>query len=174
MKNKVLESRLSDEVIAFISSRKTLLLASLQDDGTPYASYAPFAIGEDCLYVLLSDIAVHAKNLQANPQASVLIVEDEDSCREIFARLRVNYRVHAEHIAVDSAAWTLGIETLAGRHGSRINSLSQLSDFNLFKLQPQGGRYIKDFGRAYTLAGTTLAGEVVDHMSDGHKARTVA
>lgn len=174
MKNKVLESRLNDEVIAFIHSRKTLLLSSLTIDGMPYASYAPFAIGDNCLYVLLSDIAVHATNLQSNPEASVLIVEDEDSCREIFARLRVNYRVLAETIAVGTSDWTLGIDTLATRLGSRINNLSQLTDFKLFKLIPQGGRYVKDFGRAYTLAGNTLAGEVVEHMRDGHKTRAVA
>lgn len=174
MKNKILESRLNDEVIDFISSRKTLLLSSLKADGTPYASYAPFAIGDNCLYVLLSEIAVHACNLQANACASVLIVEDEDSCREIFARLRVNYSVVAETLAVDSADWTLGINTLAARLGSRINSLSQLTDFKLFKLIPQGGRYVKDFGRAYTLAGNTLAGDVIEHMRDGHKARSVA
>ena len=174
MKNKVLESRLSDEVMDFITSRKTLLLSSLKEDGTPYASYAPFAIGQDCLYLLISEIAVHATNLRANPKASVLIIEDEDSCGEIFARLRVNYSVHAENIAVDSEAWKLGIDTLAARHGSRINNLSQLADFKLFKLQPQGGRYVKDFGRAYTLAGTTLAGEVIDHMRDGHKPRALA
>lgn len=174
MKNKVLEARLNDEVMDFIGSRKTLLLSSLKADGTPYASYAPFAIGQDCLYLLISEIAVHATNLQSNPTASVLIIEDEDNCGEIFARLRVNYSVHAMHVAVDSEDWKLGIETLAIRHGSRIDNLSQLADFKLFKLEPRGGRYVKDFGRAYTLAGTTLAGEVIDHMRDGHKSRAVA
>lgn len=174
MKNKVLEARLTDEVMDFIRSRKTLLMSSVQADGSPYASYAPFAIGDNCLYLLISEIAVHASNLQHNPKASVLIIEDEDSCQEIFARLRVNYSVHAELVAVDSAGWVTGIDTLVARHGSRITNLSQLADFKLFKLTPQGGRYVKDFGRAYTLAGNTLAGEAIDHLRDGHKPRDVA
>lgn len=174
MKNKVLEARLNDEIMTFISSRKTLLLSSLRADGTPYASYAPFAIGDECLYLLISEIAVHAGNLQINPKASVLIIEDEDSCNEIFARVRVNYSVLAESVAVDSKEWTTGIDALTTRHGSRITNLSQLADFKLFKLQPQGGRYVKDFGRAYTLVGNTLSGEVVDHLRDGHRPRDVA
>ena len=80
MKNKVLESRLSDEVMDFITSRKTLLLSSLKEDGTPYASYAPFAIGQDCLYLLISEIAVHATSLRANPKASVFLLNYETCC----------------------------------------------------------------------------------------------
>ena len=77
MKNKAMQSRLATEVLDFIHSRKSLQLASLGADGAPYASYAPFAIGDDCLYVQLSEIAVHAVNLQRDGRASVLILEDD-------------------------------------------------------------------------------------------------
>ena len=76
MKNKKLAARLSQEVLDFIETRKTLQLASLTEEGAPFASYAPFAIGENCLYVLLSALAVHAVYLKAYPKASVLINED--------------------------------------------------------------------------------------------------
>lgn len=171
MKNSALEQRIQDEILAFIHHRKSLLLASSCSDGSPYASYAPFAIGDDCLYVLLSDIAVHAVNLRQRPAASVLIIEDEDSAAELFARLRVNYQVSAEHIAVDSDDWQRGIACLAARHGERIQSLSQLADFKLFRLQPHSGRYVKGFGKAYAFSGPSLLGTAVDHLRDGHKKR---
>ena len=174
MKNQKMQQRLSEEVLEFIASRKSLQLSTITQDGNPYASYAPFALGEECLYVLLSEIAVHATNLQHTPKASILIIQDEDSAEELFARVRVNYSVQAEMIEVDSEQWQQGIAILAERHGDRINNLSQLSDFKLFKLKPQGGRFVKGFGRAYTLAGDTLAGEVVNHMTDGHKKRDAA
>lgn len=174
MKNKTMETRLNEEVMAFIGSRKSLQLASLTGEGTPYASYAPFAIGDDCLYVLISEIAVHATNLLHNPAASVLIIEDEDTAGELFARLRVNYTVEAQHIAVDSPEWQPAIDILSARHGERIVNLSQLSDFRLFRLVPTAGRFVKDFGRAYSLAGRSLAGEVVNHMRDGHTKRGAA
>ncbi len=174
MKNQVLEKQLKQEVIEFIQSRKSLQLSSITQDGKAYASYAPFAIGDDCLYVLLSDIAVHGVNLQHNPEASVLIIEDEDTAGELFARLRVNYSVSADNIGIDDKRWQEGIDALVARHGDRINHLSEHSDFRLFKLTPNGGRYVKGFGRAYALAGKSLAGELVDHMRDGHKKREVA
>ena len=60
MKNKGLEQKLSDEILDFLNTRKTLNLSSLDADGYPYASYAPFAILNENIYVLLSDIAFTA------------------------------------------------------------------------------------------------------------------
>lgn len=159
------------EVVDFIHSRRSLQLASIRDDGAPFASYAPFAIGDECLYVLISEIAVHARNLQANPLASVLIVEDEDSAEELFARKRVNYLMDAEKLQEDSPEWKTGVDTLHQRLGERILNLSTLGDFKLFRLIPREGRYVKGFARAYQLEGKTLAGEAVNHMRDGHRKR---
>ena len=174
MKNKALQSRLCDEVMAFIQSRKSLHLASLGADGAPFASYAPFAVGDDCLYVLISEIATHGINLQHDPRASVLLVEDEETAAELFARIRVNYSVEAQLLAHDSDDWQVALGHLTARHGQRSASLSQLQDFKMFRLVPKGGRYVKGFGRAYSLAADTLAGEVLSHLTDGHKPRSKA
>lgn len=174
MNNKGLETQIQDEIMAIVNSRKSLMLSSLDEEGLPYASYAPFAVGDDCLYVLISEIAVHGKNLQLNPQASVLIIEDEDSADELFARLRVFYRITAENMEPESEGWLQGLACLQGRHGERITNLSQMSDFKLFRLQPNGGRYVKGFGKAYQIEGGTLAGESLSHLRDGHKKREQA
>ncbi|OOV87302.1 HugZ family protein [Oceanospirillum linum] len=173
-KQQKLAVKINRDVMDFIESRKSLFLSSIQPDGKPYASYAPFAIGDECLYVLLSEIALHAINLQHNPEASVLIAQDEDSAKELFARIRVNYSVNAELLETDSAAWSEGVDILEARLGERIRNLSQLSDFRLFRLKPQGGRFVKGFGAAYTLVGNSLAGEDVNHLREGHKKRTEA
>lgn len=169
--SKGFTQKINQEVLDFIHSRRTLQLASIREEGTPYASYAPFAIGDECLYVLISEIAVHARNLQANPMASVLIVEDEDTAEELFARKRVNYLVDAETLQEESAEWKIGVDTLQQRLGERILNLSTLADFKLFRLVPREGRFVKGFARAYQLEGRTLAGEEVNHMRDGHRKR---
>lgn len=174
MKNKAMESRLSDEVLAFISTRRSLHLATIDPEGVPFASYAPFACGNDCLYVLLSEIALHAVNLQVHPTASVLIIEDEDMAGELFARVRVSYRVRAEQLAHDSADWRLAMTALTERHGERPRNLGEHADFKMFRLVPLGGRYVKGFGKAYTLSGESLAGEAIGHLRDGHKRRSAA
>ncbi|MDX2422892.1 MAG: pyridoxamine 5'-phosphate oxidase family protein [Amphritea sp.] len=174
MSKESLQARVQAEVLTFINSRQSLQLATIDDENQPYASYSPFAIGDDCLYVLLSEMAVHASNLRANPKAAVMIIQDEDSANELFARVRVNYSIEAELLTHSTEQWTLGINALANRHGDRVNKLSQLSDFKLFKLKPTGGRYVKGFGRAYTLAGKGLTGSEVQHITGGHIKRTAA
>ena len=175
MKNKVMEARLGDELQAFLQSRHTLHLSTLDKEGHPYASYAPFAVGDNCLYVLLSDIAVHGINLKNDGKAAVLIVEDESEAQTVFARIRVNYQVTAQHIPFDSGEkYSTGIECLFNKQGERIHDLSKMNDFNLFKLTPLGGRYVKDFGRAYSIAGRSLTGENIEHLREGHKPRAVS
>ena len=173
MKNKAMQQRLGNEINDFLRSRKSLQLATMTKEGRPYASYAPFAIGDECLYVLISDIAVHALNLAANPKASVLIIEDESEAEKLFARIRVNYHVEAEQQPVNSDDWVLGVNALQERHGDIVENLSQLYDFRLFKLSPKGGRYVKNFGRAFALAQGSLSSEVLNHMTDGHTKREV-
>lgn len=172
MKNKAMEIRISEELTQFLSTRRTLNLATLDTNGHPYASYAPYAMGDNCLYVLLSDIALHGLNLKNNPKAAVLIVEDEKESQTIFARIRVNYQVIAEMIPYNSGApYKEAIDSLYQKQGERIHNLSELSDFNVFKLTPIGGRYVKDFGRAYAIEGNSLVGEGIEHLRDGHQAR---
>lgn len=172
MKNKSLEKKLELEIEQHISSRRTLMLSTLNQEGHPYASYAPFAFDDSALYVLLSEIAIHGHNLVLHPKASVLIIEDEDTAAQLFARKRVCYQVTAEHIADDDARWQQSIDILANRHGERITQLSQLSDFKLFRLSPDSGRYVKGFGKAYTIEGGSLVGQGLSHLTEGHRRKT--
>ena len=171
MKNTAMQSRLNTEITHFIHSRRSLQLATLGEDGVPFASYAPFAADDDSFYVLLSDIAMHGLNLAREPRASVLVIEDEDGAGELFARLRVSYQVRAEEVEVGSSDWQSAVDLLATRHGERPRKLSQLADFRLFRLRPVKGRYVKGFGKAYSLAGGSLGMESIDHLREGHKPR---
>ena len=156
MNNTKLTQALIQEINGFIHSRKSLQLATLTIEGEPYASYAPFSIGDGALYVLISDLAVHAINLKNNPAASVLILEDEASADELFARLRVNFSVRAELIEVADGRRAGIINGMVQRLGERVRDLSELTDFRLFKLVPVSGRYVKGFGRAYAITGEVL------------------
>ena len=115
-----LQSKLNNEVLEFIATRKTLQLATLNQDGSPYASYAPFALGDDCFYVLLSDVAVHGKNLRLQPTASILLIEDEQSAGEIFARIRLNYSINADCLEHGSDHWQEGLAALTAKHSHLI------------------------------------------------------
>jgi putative heme iron utilization protein len=171
MNNKTLEKKLNSEIQNHLESRKTLFLSSLDEKGFPYASYAPFAFSGDDIFVLLSEIAVHGHNLALNPKASVMIIEDEDSAEQLFARIRVSYQVTATHIHDSKVEWQRGLDILTARHGDRIQKLSQLSDFKLFQLRPSGGRYVKGFGKAYSIAAGSLLNSDLQALTGGHRKK---
>ncbi|MEO0437530.1 MAG: pyridoxamine 5'-phosphate oxidase family protein [Pseudomonadota bacterium] len=171
MENKTLEQRLNEEVLEFIGDRRSLQIASIDEEGVPFASYAPFAADDRSFYVVLSDIAVHGKNLLWEPRGSILLIEDEDSAEELFARRRVSYQVRAEAPEVNSVEWSTGVDLLEKRLGKMPRMLSELDDFRVFRLHPLSGRYVKGFGAAYALAGGALGQESVNHLTDGHRSR---
>lgn len=165
MKNKVLQHQLNTEVIALLENKKSIFLSSLNKDGSPHASYAPFAMQEDALFILISGLAAHTQNLLHTSRLSALIAEDESQCEDIFARLRLTYDFNAEAIDPNSDTWRSGISLLHSRFGERVVQISQLGDFVLFRLTPIKGRLVKGFGKAYDILGGTLAGEELVHVS---------
>jgi len=171
MENKALEKRLNEEVLEFIADRRSLQIASVDSEGAPFASCAPFAADERSFWVVLSDIAVHGKNLLVEPRASVLLIEDEDTAEELYARRRVSYQVEATTPELDSKEWHEGVGLLEARHGKMPRMLSELEDFRVFRLIPQAGRYVKGVGAAFALAGGELGCESIDHLTDGHRPR---
>ncbi len=161
-----LQNRLEPEVRAFRDSRKTLQLATINSQGKPNATYAPFAFDNAGYYILVSDIAAHGKNLKSNPQVSILLVEDESESKQMYARKRLTFDTKAECVEKQSSEWLAGVAALKARFGDIIDNLSQLNDFNLYRLVPESGRYVKGFGQAFEISGNDLLDFV--HLTEGH------
>ncbi|KOO02657.1 heme utilization protein HutZ [Vibrio nereis] len=161
-----LQNRLEPEVQAFRDSRKTLQLATISAEGIPNATYAPFAFDSQAYYILVSDIAAHGRNLKTNRNVSILMIEDESECKQIYARKRLTFDTRAELVERNTEAWQQGVNVLQTRFGDIIENLSQLGDFNLYRLVPESGRYVKGFGQAFEISGNDLLDFV--HLTEGH------
>ena len=168
-KQQRLQQRLEPEIQAFRDSCRTLLLATVDVDGTPNVSYAPFALGEQGYYVLISDIARHARNLKQVPQVSLMLIEDEAASRQIYARQRLTFDAAVRIVERDSDEWSQAAAALQQRHGDIVSNLTQMDDFTLFCLQPQMGLYVKGFGQAYRVNPHDLID--VLHLDQGHQPR---
>ncbi|RXJ74528.1 heme utilization protein HutZ [Veronia nyctiphanis] len=161
-----LQNRLGPEIQEFRDSRKTLQLGTVDTDGKPHTSYAPFAFSKSGYYILVSDLAQHGLNLKVSQEVSIMMIEDEADAKSIFARKRLSFDTLAEPIHRDSTHFAEGIEVMASRLGEMITNLSQLKDFNLYRLNPMEGRYVKGFGQAYNVTGEDLLSAI--HLTDGH------
>ncbi|MGB0942386.1 MAG: HugZ family protein [Marinomonas sp.] len=160
MKNKRLQNQLIEEIDAFLTTQKSLMLSTSNEAGLPHASYAPFAIHENELLIFISQLAAHTQHLLMTPKAGVLMIEDESLSQDVFARTRLSYQVKVEAVDREDAFWPQGIALLKDKLGDRIDLLSQLGDFVLFRLSPIEGRFVKGFGRAYEINPGSLADEL--------------
>lgn len=165
-KEQRLREKLLPEIEEFKAQRSTLQLATQDADGVPNASYAPFALADDGFYILVSELARHGTNLQVSDKLSVMLIEDESESKSVFARKRLTFDATAEVVARDSDTFTKGVAALSIRFGDMIDNLAALKDFNLFKLNPHHGLYVKGFGQAFSLSGAELLD--VDWKRDGH------
>ncbi|KAA8681062.1 heme utilization protein HutZ [Vibrio gigantis] len=167
VKQERLQGRLGPEIKEFRQERRTLQLATVDEEGRPNVSYAPFVQNQEGYFVLISDIARHARNLKANPQVSLMMIEDEESSKQLYARKRLTFDAQASVVERETELWTQVIGQMQDRFGEIIDGLSQLQDFSLFNLKAENGLFVKGFGQAYQVSGDDLVDFV--HLQEGHK-----
>lgn len=155
-KNTLTEESLCEEIRCFRQQQKTLILASQSPDNHPLASYAPFIEDDEGnFYLLLSGLASHSINLQNHQSEhttlSILLIEDEQTARNLFARKRLNYTCQVTSWSKKHPQWQGKIAELQEKFGKTIEVLAALSDFKLYCLSPIKGQYVRGFGQAYEL-----------------------
>ncbi len=160
------------DFLKFKKSLKTLSLSTLTEAGRPNISYAPFIEDENgYFYLFLSQLASHTQDLLnhpinqplKHPSASIMLMEDEQDSRQLFARQRLTYQCDISIIQPDNDSYSDILDNFESTFGSIIPLLRNLPDFILFKLTPTEGRYIQGFGKAYQLAGENLS--ELEHIS---------
>lgn len=163
MSNKKMPSvdTLQAEIEAFRQQQQTLLLASNNEAGLAEASYAPFVEDENGhLYLLLSGLSSHSRNLQLHIQqqtpVSVMLIQDEQDSRNLFARKRLSYFCEISMLAREDSRWQPVINRMEDKLGNTVRLLAGLGDFNLYCLQPQQGSYVRSFGQAYQIKGQEI------------------
>ena len=142
-------SRACHELIA---SQQTLILSTASANCVPDISYAPFVRDHaGVFYIYVSELASHTANLLNNPQASLIFLRPESESPNLFARERAVFSCHVKEIARDDDCYTTRLNALQDKFGEVVSLLRSLPDFHLFALNPESGRYVAGFGRAFTI-----------------------
>lgn len=150
-KGAELYAELEPELKRLHDDNITLLMATVDDDNYPHASYTPFAMIDNDYYIFIADIAYHTKHVKQRPTFDVLIIDDETKTKNIYARKRVTYQVNATEVARDSEEFEQGMAALTARAGKTVNVLRDMADFHLFRLTPTKGTLVTGFGKAFKL-----------------------
>ena len=147
---------INNEVREFRQQHATLILSTCSEEQQTLASYAPFVEDDEGhFYLLLSGLASHSSNLRyhekQNRPVSVLLIEDEQQTRNLFARKRLTYSCDVTVWTREHVQWDAIIEMMQKKLGKTIEVLAGLGDFNIYCLNPGKGNYVRGFGQAYEL-----------------------
>lgn len=147
---------LRDEIVRFRAGFDSIMLATADDQGTPLASCAPCIIdAQGQVYIYVSGLSAHTANLLQSRRASLLFAA-EASGGNAFARPRLTLDCEAQRIDRSDSTWEQILDEFGERFGAIVQTLRQLADFELFRLVPAAGNYVRGFGQAYRLRGAGL------------------
>ena len=141
---------MSDESFSPAAAARDLLarcgtgtLATLGADGHPFASFvttAPDESGKPLL--LLSRLAVHTRNLERDPRASLLLVEPEEEAPDPLARSRLTASGRVERPDDQDAVRAVFL----ARH-PQAAGYARFADFAVYRLAPASFYIVAGFGR---------------------------
>jgi hypothetical protein len=138
----------------FLEPIKSLTISSLDDEGYPFSSYAPYVKYNNKYYVYLSLMAKHSLNLTQNKIASIFFCEDEQDCKNIFAKKRVSIQCETLKLAQNTQNEEEILNEFKAKFGEEmVNMLKKMGDFYLFEFTPFYGEAVFGFGKAYNLGG---------------------
>ena len=137
------------EKLSTLHQQKSLMIASINGDGSPLISYAPFVEKEGAFYIFISYLAEHTANLIERPQASIMMTADESNTPNLFVRARVRYEVDVSVIEREDALFDEVLVELEHRQGKIVSLLKTLGDFYLICLRATRGNLVIGAGAAY-------------------------
>ncbi|MBD1212369.1 MAG: HugZ family protein [Dolichospermum sp.] len=135
----------------------SIIMSTVNKEGIPDASYAPFVSDEDKnIYIYVSGLATHTQNIHNHPFVSILFIEDEVKTKQIFARRRLSFNCTAKLVERESEKWQQIVDKFQIRFGELISTLRSLPDFRIFQLTPKNGRFVIGFGAAYNISSDNI------------------
>jgi len=132
----------------FLNRINALMLSTVNGEGAPEASYAPYVEHDGCYYIFISGLASHTSNLRRAGVASALFMENHAD-GHAFTRKRLSCHCKATTIERGDALFDSVLQLMEKQFGKLIETLRSLNDFQLFQLKPMRGNFVVGFGQAF-------------------------
>ncbi|MBH0779447.1 HugZ family pyridoxamine 5'-phosphate oxidase [Nocardia bovistercoris] len=151
----------AEEARTVAASTNTATLASLSEDGTPWASFVTFGLLDGQPVLCVSRMAEHGRNLDADPRASIAVVEPNPPADPL-AGTRITLAGVAERPE--------GAEAEAARaaHLAAVPAAKyyiDYSDFSLWVLRVRRIRWVGGYGRMDSATAEQYAAAAPDPVS---------
>lgn len=125
--------------------------------GEPAVSMVPFVLppGEARLFIHVSTLAPHTRDMQEHPRVSLLVMDEPDADTSPQARRRVALQADAASLPRQGAQYEAARAAYLDRFPDAAQTF-ELGDFSIVALRPVAARLVAGFGRAYSLVGDAL------------------
>ncbi len=156
-------------LVKFLENFKSVVLSTIDEEGLPFTSYAPFIKSDGKYYVYLSLMAKHTKNLEKNQKISLFFIEDENSCENIFGRKRAVLQCNSKKLPRDTHEFDKLIEVFEKTHGTTMKMLKSMTDFSIYEFSAFKGEAVFGFAQAYDIGGKNFDELIERKGLTGHK-----
>ncbi|MEY4752988.1 MAG: hypothetical protein RJA44_663 [Pseudomonadota bacterium] len=150
-------SRLDQALLTLLASRSIAALGTLQADGAPFVSMAPYALLPDqpALVMHVSGLAAHTRQMAQDGRVSLLITAAEDADTPPQAVARVTLTAQAVFTDAGSAEAQACRSAYLARH-PQAEPITALPDFSFVRLDVAEARQIAGFGAARSVSRAAL------------------
>ena len=163
--------KIYNEYVEFMGNSKSVYISSISEHRggvAPEISYSPCIVDEDKnIYILVSTLSKRTESLLTERNVSLMFIEPEEQCEEIYVRTRLIFLCSTLNIAREMGAghllWDEKVAQFTAKFGDIINILVSLKDFKMFRFIPIRGTFVKGFGKAYTIEGKEM--DQISHIS---------
>jgi hypothetical protein len=126
--------------------------------GAPAVSMVPYALIAEpfAFVVLVSSLSAHTREMLADANIGLMVMEPEGGAQAPHALARVSMRGRAEPIARNGARHDAARAVYSARFPD-MAGLFELGDFTLFAIVPAEVRVITGFAQAATISAESLA-----------------
>ena len=163
--------KIYNEYVEFMNDAKCVYISTINEfrgGVAPEISYSPSIVDEDKnIYILVSTLSKRTESLLAERNVSLMFIEPEEQCEEIYVRTRLILYCTTLQIAREMGAghllWDELVTQFTAKFGDIINMLVSFKDFKMFRFRPIRGTFVKGFGKAYTIKGKEM--DQISHIS---------
>ena len=163
--------KIYNEYVEFMSNSKSVYISSIGEHRggvAPEISYSPCIVdGDKNIYILVSTLSKRTESLLAEHNVSLMFIEPEEQCEEIYVRTRLIFLCNTLNITREMGAghllWDEKVTQFTEKFGDIINMLVSFKDFKMFRFRPIRGTFVKGFGKAYTIEGKDM--DQIEHIS---------
>ena len=163
--------KIYNEYVEFMNDAKSVYISSIKEfkgGVSPEISYSPSIVDEDKnIYILVSTLSKRTESLIAQRNVSLMFIEPEEQCEEIYVRTRLIFICNTLQIDREMGAghlpWDELVTQFTAKFGDIINMLVSLEDFKMFRFRPIRGTFVKGFGKAFTIEGKDMT--KIEHIS---------